>query len=865
MSQNRPKIVVIDSNSLMHRAYHGLPPMNSADGTPTHAVYGFLSMLLKMLEQEKPDYLLAAFDTHAPTPRHLAYDGYKAKRMATPDDLRPQFPLVKEVLREMGIAVGEKDGFEADDFLGIFSRRGEAAGLEVRLLTGDKDALQLVDEHTTVILMRKGISETQVFDEAAICETYGLRPDQMADLKGLMGDSSDNIPGVPGVGEKTALKLMQQYGSMDEVLAHADEVKGPKLRQNLTEHAELARLSRQLGTIVTDVDAPIAIAIEDCAFDPHTMAGGREIMLRLGLRQIASRLPEGAPGLPKVQAAREEQRMAAVEITESDALQRAIDAMRSAAALAFVCEPADPCYTVSDGQTLWKIVLRVDLLNPGLDRDEADHALAQLLADASIEKRLYDVKAWTHRLDRMGLGLRNARFDAMLAAYLIQPNRTQPSLAQLVEETLGQPCDAAGLFALCAEQAERLKRDDLSLVYDKIEMPLVPVLSDMERTGFLIDRAMLDQLGSEYDASIEALKASIYALAGREFNILSPKQLGELLFEEMGLPAPKKTKTGYSTDAATLESLAGENPIVDKVLEYRQNSKLKSTYIEGLRNAADAQGRVHTQFKQNGTATGRLSSIEPNLQNIPVRSALGREIRRAFIPSEGNVLIDADYSQIELRILAHLAQDESMIEAFRRGYDIHAATAATVAGVDIADVTSEMRSAAKATNFGIVYGISDFGLANQLGISRKDAAAYIRAYNETYPGIARYMKDTVAAARAEGYVLTLFGRRRDLPELKSSNYHTRSFGERVARNAPIQGTAADIIKLAMIRVHEALAAERMRTKLILQVHDELILDAPPDERDAASALLKRCMESVATLDAPLLAEVHAGATWYEAK
>lgn len=858
-------MVIIDGNSLMHRAYHALPPMNSADGTPTHAVYGFLSMLLKMLEQEKPGYLLAAFDTPEPTPRHLAYADYKAKRAATPDDLRPQFPLVKEVLRTMGIVVGEKAGYEADDFLGIFARRAAEAGLKTRLLTGDKDALQLIDPHTEVILMRKGISETQVFDEQALFDAYELSPAQMIDLKGLMGDASDNIPGVPGVGEKTARKLLAQYGSMDEVLAHASEVSGPKLRQNLTEKADLARMSRELGRIVTDVNAPIDIAIDDCAFDPGAMANGRDILWRFGLRQIVNRLPEGDVKISD-KPERKADVLPEVLLTDADALTAAIDDMKRAQTLAFVCESAEPQWSVCDGKTLWKIALRTDLLNPGIEFDAAEQAIAPLLAEGSIQKWLYDAKGWAHRLHGLGVALCNASFDAMIAAYLLQPSRTQPTLGQLIEELIGgQACDAAGLFALCRDQAARLQRDDLSLVYEKIEMPLIPVLTDMEQTGFYIDRTVLDQLGAEYDASIETLQREIYELAGREFNILSPKQLGELLFNEMKLPAPKRTKTGYATDAATLEALAGENPIVDKVLEYRQNSKLKSTYIEGLRNAADDQGRIHTQFKQNGTATGRLSSVEPNLQNIPVRSALGRAIRRAFVPSEGNVLIDADYSQIELRILAHLAQDESMIEAFRKGLDIHTATAATVAGVGFGDVTPEMRSAAKATNFGIVYGISDFGLANQLGVSRKEAAAYIEAYNSTYPGIAQYMQDTVAAARSEGFVLTLFGRRRDLPELKSSNYHTRSFGERVARNAPIQGTAADIIKLAMIRVHDALSAEGLRTKLILQVHDELILDAPFEEQERASILLKRCMEGVISLDAPLVADVHAGATWFEAK
>ncbi len=857
------KLVVIDSNSVMHRAFHAIPPMNSEDGTPTNAIYGFVNILLRFLENEKPDYVLAAFDTPAPTPRHIEYTEYKAKRPPTADDLRVQFTLVKELLSQMGIQVGEKDGFEADDFLGVFSRRGEAAGCHVRLLTGDRDALQLVTPATEVVLMRKGVSDTVIFDVDEVEQTYGVTPAQMLDVKGLMGDSSDNIPGVPGVGEKTALKLIRQYGTMEEVLAHAGEVSGPKLRSNLQQYAEQAHMSRRIGTIVTDESADIAIAVEECAFSPDKLSGGREMINRLGMRSLVKRLPTGGEGGENEKQESVLPVWSRVEICTDEEWMAQIPLLLSAEHLAFVLGEN---ISVSDGKTVWFLHVRRDLLSDGFEESVALEKLCIVMSSVQ-PKRFFDAKAWMHRYDRWATAIEGECFDAMMAAYLLEPGRSAADEAALAEERLDITEYHAGVLdVVCDQLKEALKKKQLDSVFEQIEMPLVSVLHDMEATGFLIDRDVLRQLGAEYDASIRTLGDEIHELAGNaEFNILSPKQLGLALFEEMGLPAPRKGKNGYPTDAATLEGLQADYPIVGKVLEYRQNTKLKSTYIDGLLQAADDSGRVHTIFKQNVTATGRLSSIEPNLQNIPVRSSLGREIRKAFIPSAGNILVSADYSQIELRILAHLSGDEGMIAAFQSGEDIHAATAAAVAGVSIDQVTPAMRSAAKATNFGIVYGISEYGLAQQLGVSRREAESYIESYYVKYPGVRRYMERTVEEAKETGSVRTIFGRKRDLPELRSSNYHTRSFGERAARNAPIQGSAADIIKVAMIRVHHTLKEKNQEKQLILQIHDELILDVPAAQVEEAKALVRAGMENVIELSVPLVVDVGAGDSWYSAK
>ena len=865
------KLVVIDGNSLMHRAFHALPPMNNSKGTPTNAIYGFMNMLLKVLAEEQPDHLMVAFDMHAPTFRHLAYDAYKAGRKATPDDLRAQFPLIRELLSKMGVAVCEQEGYEADDMLGIFSRRAQKEHMPAVLVTGDRDALQLVSDETTVVLTKKGITDTIHYTPEVLREQYGVEPLQMVEVKSLMGDSSDNIPGVPGVGEKTALKLIQTYGTLDEVLAHVEEISGAKLRERLTENEPLARMSRDLARIIIDPDAPVSLTVEQCAFSEETLGGGRKMLQELELRSLLKRLPKETAqtqqpeeGQPASAPAAERKQIA---VNSAQELAAAFSKKPERLALVFT---GDALRVSADGET--EVVLplssQLSLLDEGTGLSGALLALRPLLEDETVKKTLYDAKRWMHLLRENGGVLRGADFDVMLAGYLLRPTRTAASLEELIEEHLGEEKTgalSAQLWSLTALLRKKMQQKGLEPLFDHMEIPLVHVLFSMEVEGFRVDDNVLRELGQQFSGQIDGLMEEIYALAGESFNILSPKQLGAVLFEKLGLPAVRKTKTGYSTDADTLEYLAEKHPIAQKVIDYRQLTKLRSTYIDGLLSARDGTGRVHSSFNQTVTATGRISSTEPNLQNIPVRTAIGREIRKAFIASEGNLLVGGDYSQIELRVLAHMANDPIMCESFQNGEDIHARTAAEVFGVPLELVTGEMRSAAKAVNFGIVYGISDFGLAKNLGISRYQAGQYIEAYLAKYPGVRGYMKDVVERAKRDGFVTTLMGRRRDVPELKSSNFNTRGFGERVAMNAPIQGTAADIIKLAMVKMERALREKNLRARLILQVHDELIIDTPENEVEQVKALLKTSMESVMTLKAPLVADVRSGRSWYDTK
>ena len=863
------KLMIIDGNSLMHRAFHALPPMNNAQGTPTQAVYGFLNMLLKVIAQEKPSHLLVAFDTHAPTPRHIAYEGYKAGRKETPGELRAQFPIVKDVLKQMHIAVGEQDGYEADDYLGIFSRRAEAQGMDAILLTGDRDALQLITEKTIVILTKKGITQTARMTKQAIKEEYGLMPCDLIEVKGLMGDASDNIPGIPGVGEKTALKLIHEYGTVEETIAHADDISGKALKEKIKTYADQARMSREIGIICTDINAPIVLSVDECAFDAAHMSEARSIMLELGLRSIVSRLPKSnadtgdASEIPAKSIETKHVLPKTKAIQSETELQQAVEEWKKAKTLVICWEDTISVY---DGQTQWSIPFQQDLLTQGMDAEAIIMEMRPILEDEHIAKECFDAKTWMHYARDCGFSIKGQVFDAMIAAYLVETARSQPSLSVLIHEyTPLEACDAFSLHILCGKLNEMMQKKGMESLFQAIEMPLIRVLFSMECIGFRIDAAILKTLGAQYDVELETLQREIHELAGEAFNILSPKQLAVVLFEKLELPAQRKTKTGYSTDVDTLEALQDQHPIVSKVLGYRQIAKLKSTYIDGLLRARDGNGRVHSRFNQNITATGRISSTEPNLQNIPVRTEMGREIRKAFVASPGWKLVGADYSQIELRVLAHMAQDQVMLDSFRKHEDIHARTAAEVQGCAIGDVTLEMRSAAKAVNFGIVYGISDFGLARQLSIPRKEAQEYIEAYLKKYTGIDQYMKRIVEEGKENGYVTTLFGRRRDLPELKSKNYNVRSFGERAAMNAPIQGTAADIIKVAMNRVFDELQARKTKAKLILQIHDELIIDAPPQEVESVENLLRNCMENVIKLDVPLEVDIHSGNSWYDTK
>ena len=844
----RDTFLIVDGNSLMHRAFHALPLMDY-NGTYTNALHGFLNMLLRCLRERAPRYCAVAFDEHAPTFRHTEYAEYKAGRARTPDELRPQFDSIKEILTAMGLGVLSLTGYEADDILGTLSLQCREKGIDALLLTGDRDALQLVDDEITLLLTRKGISEVEECTPARVKELFGVTPAQITDLKGLMGDSSDNIPGVPGVGEKTAVKLLDQYETLENVLAHGDEIKG-KLGEKVRGNADQARFSKWLATIKRDI--PLTVRYDAC--ETHRLSGGVGALRKYGLNTIATRVLQEQGEEAVVPEEAQEIRFSDWAELTADSAAKLCEASADLAVFA-----SEEELTLCGGPERLRGALggQVGLFDlPGMGGDPLQDAAP------AWQKPLitHDGKHLLHLLDDRGLPLPEIAFDTMLAAYALNPQEKSYHLSAFAD------ADASGVWALRLRQQAQMRALDVEKLYREIELPLMRVLFDMERVGFQVDTDVLREIGARLSARENELRDSIYALCGvGEFNINSPKQLGEVLFEKLGLKAGRKTSKGFSTDAETLENLREAHPAIPAILEYRQVSKLHGTYIDALIRKVDGEGRIHTFFDQTGTATGRISSAEPNLQNIPVRTDMGREIRRAFVAKPGCVLIDADYSQIELRILAHFSGDPAMVDAFRQGQDIHARTAAEVAGIDIAEVTPQMRSHAKAVNFGLVYGISDFGLARNTGMSRKEAAAFIERYFAAYPGVKAFMDQKKAEGYAQGEIRTLFGRIRKLPELKSSNYNMRSFGERAAMNTPVQGTAADIIKLAMVRVYDALQKAGLQSKLILQVHDELILEAPEQEAEAASRLLKECMENVITLSVPLVAEVKTGHSWYETK
>lgn len=852
------ELIAVDGNSLLFRAYYALPDMQTSAGEPTGGLHGFLTMLLKLAETA-PRYMAVAFDVHGPTFRHKEYTDYKAGRAPTPPDLIRQFPMLKGILTEMGIAVIECPGFEADDIIGTYVRMAEREGKTSLIVTGDRDALQLITEKTHVLLTKRGLTDTVEHTPETLMEQYGLTPDRMRDLKGLMGDNSDNIPGIPGVGEKTALKLLAEYGSIVNVLDHGDEIKG-KLGERVRENRASAEMSYRIGTICTE--APVSRPLSGCAFDAGTLRGAAETLRKLELRAVLAKLP--GDDVPQATAANVKE--AAVRaVGNADELETAVRAHAGAKSVAVLDDAvlsfafdAEDSYFISAGETLFD-----DVMDPA----GVFEALRPVLEDPAKEKILFDAKDFFHKAAVYGITVAGPVFDCRIADYLLNALRPADTSALLCERYLGMTsATAALLFPAREKLGTLLKEAGMLSLYTDMELPLMRLLFKMETDGVRVDAEVLHALDRQFDARASKLEKEIYDLAGGPFNILSPKQLGTVLFEKLGLPPLKKTKSGYSTDADTLDKLADKHPIVGKVQEYRFTTKLKSTFVLGLLNAmSPADGRVRTAFQQCVTATGRLSSAEPNLQNIPVRSELGREIRKAFVPDEGCVLIGADYSQIELRVLAHLSGDPRMTEAFAGGEDIHRQTAAEVFGVPREEVTPAMRSAAKAVNFGIVYGISDFGLARNIGIGVKEAAGYIKKYYERYPLIKAYMDNAVAQGREKGYAETMYGRRRGLPELKSGNFNMRSFGERVAMNMPVQGTAADLIKLAMIDCDRMIAEKGLHAKMLLQVHDELIFSVPEAEAEAVSALVKDCMEHVAALDVPLIAEVKTGRSWFETK
>ncbi|MCL2672058.1 MAG: DNA polymerase I [Clostridiales bacterium] len=848
-------LIAIDGNSLLYRAFYAMPDMTAKDGTPTGALHGFLTMLLKVVVERRPAYLAVAFDLPGGTFRHADYPDYKAGRKPPPPDLIAQMERIKPLLAEMGVAVLGVPQFEADDILGTLSRLSERAGVESLLITGDRDTLQLISDATNVLLTKRGVTDTVLLTPAGIREQYGLAPDGMRDLKALMGDASDGIPGIPGIGEKTAMKLLSEYGNLEGVLANADTIPG-KTGERVREGADSARLSYKLGTICREV--PLEKGLEACAFSPVTLQGGRDSLIALGLRSILQKLPVGADTIRPTEP--EPSPTKTTTLRGEEEIIKTLRALGKPAELAVLTQGTysfaineREAYTIEQGDSLF-------------DEPITERRFAELILSAFPKAPrilTWDAKHFLHLCADAGKATPEIAFDAQICDYLLSAHRPAENFRALAEER-GAPATAAGLFPLRQTLEAELRQSGMETLRDGMELPLRRVLFDMERAGFCVHADTLREIGAQLAARQERLATEIYAQAGEAFNILSPKQLGHILFDKLELKPLRKTKSGYSTDADTLESLRWQSPLVDLVLQYRFASKLKSTYADGLlAKISPVTGRVHTTFQQCVTATGRLSSTEPNLQNIPIRTEEGREIRRAFVAAPGKILVGADYSQIELRLLAHLSNDAGIIAAFRSGEDIHRQTAAEVFGVPPGEVTREQRGAAKAVNFGIIYGISDFGLSQQLGIPKWEAGEYIRAYLERFPGVDAFMKDCVARARAAGYAETLFGRRRLLPELHSANYNTRSFGERVAMNMPVQGAAADIIKLAMVAVANALREENVDAKLILQVHDELILEAAESDADKAAALLQRCMENVTSLQVPIVADVGRGGSWFE--
>ena len=843
------KLLILDGNSVINRAFYGVRPLTTREGLYTHAIYGFLNILEKMEKEEQPEAVCVAFDLHGPTFRHLQYDGYKATRHGMPEELAMQMPVMKDVLRAMNIPIYECQGWEADDVIGTVGRICSNNEWECVIVTGDRDSLQLIDEnvHVKLVISKPGQTTATLYDEAKFREEYGFEPRKMVDLKALMGDSSDNIPGVAGVGPKTATDLLLKFGSLDGVYANLDDpsVK-PKLREKLENGKDNAYLSYDLATI--RCEAPIDFEPRDAIVQPYNRPALYELFQKLEFVRLIDKY--GLRGA-ELEAPKPEKK-SAVSLPRVDSLP----------------EKAETCavYFAPDGSLGVAWEAGVCALTP----------MEVQMGGALPSGKLicHDSKTAMHALCEAGLCFDEAVFDTALAAYDLNPSQSDYPVSKLATNFLGVTVDdgdaaacAEAVWNLCPVLREELKKQGMERLYFDIELPLCSVLYRMEKEGIAIDRLQLQQFGDMLSQRIDDCEKLIYSYSEEPFNINSTKQLGELLFEKLGLPPVKKTKTGYSTDVKVLEELEGKHPLIGTILEHRKLAKLQSTYIDGLKPLKNAvTGRIHTRFQQTVTVTGRLSSTDPNMQNIPTRTEEGKQIRKVFVPGEGyDYLMSCDYSQVELRILACIAKDEVMLEAFKNGQDVHARTAAEVFGVPLEEVTSQMRSRAKAVNFGIVYGISDFGLAAQIKVSRKEAAGYIESYFERYTGVKKYMDDMIELARKQGYVSTLLGRRRYLPEINHTNFNLRSFAERTAINTPIQGTAADIMKNAMVKVAEALQEAGLKSRILLQVHDELVLEVPEAEKEIAAKVVKEAMESAATMDIPLLAEVSFGKNWAETK
>lgn len=854
------KLVLIDGNSLINRAFYATPLLTSKDGTPTNAVYAFVNMLVKLISDVKPEYILVAFDRKEPTFRHKMYAEYKGTRKPMPDELRPQVELLKNVLDTMGIARYEQSGIEADDILGTLSKKFNVNSI---IITGDKDSFQLVNEHTSVYFTKRGISDIEIYNAENFTEKTGLVPRQIIDLKSLMGDNSDNIPGVSGVGEKTALNLVKTYGSLENLYDNVETLTG-KLKEKIISSKEIAELSKKLATIDTDVSIPVELT--DTAYNFPFSREVKEVFLRLDFKNLIKRdslFSTVSGDKESDEKISQERNIPLVKLKKGETLPP----FAVSTPLAIVFEKD---FFVSDGRNEYMMKIPENFFEDGLSFEECIALLKPLFADEKRRIILWSKKAFKTDVKDGGMIFNASIDDVSIQKYLADFSGEDDSLTDVIREyALDENMPASSLFSLYEIMSDKLKKEGLIDLYGDLELPLNDVLFDMEQAGFKVDRDALFAMSKDYEKRIETLNAQIMHLAGEDFNVNSPKQLGVILFEKLNLKSRKrnKTKTGYSTGADVLESMKDEHPVIPVILEYRRIQKLYSTYVKGFEPLIDKKtGLVHTCFNQTLTSTGRLSSKEPNLQNIPVRDKEGREIRKIFISSfEGGKIAGADYSQIELRLLAHFSGCKPLIETFNNGGDIHALTASQVFGVPLESVTKEMRQSAKAVNFGIIYGISDYGLAEQLKISPKRAGEYIKKYFEMYPSVKEYMDKNVEFARENGYVQTLLGRKRYIREINSSNFNLRSFGERAAMNMPLQGTAADIIKIAMIKVHKRFNEAGLKSKLILQVHDELIVDAAPDEVDEVLGILKTEMQSAVTLSVPLTVETECGDRWFDAK
>ena len=875
------KLMVIDGNSLINRAYYGIRMLNTRTGTPTNAVYGFLMIYRSLLTEEVPDAVCVAFDLKAPTFRHGMFEGYKAKRKPMPDELAVQVPLLKEVLDAMNARRCEREGYEADDLIGAMASKCEKNGWECVIVTGDKDSFQLISDTTRVrhVRSRLGNTETKLYGVREFFEEYGFSPEKMVDLKALMGDASDNIPGVAGIGEKTAMALVQRFGGVNDIYK---SLQSPEIKDSVRVKLEAGRNSAETSYALALIDraAPLELEPSCCFVVPPDNDKLYELFQKLEFAKLTEKFGLAQPGTQKTRTENTPAIKTAAVQTAADSADMILALSKAPVAAVSLSTDSrvlaavagDTAYVASDGGT-----------------DRYMEVLTSVF-DKSIKKTAHNVKEATGSIKMMGFESGGFEFDTALAAYLLDPTASSYELSRLTEKYCGYEMEngnedngqlslmentESGVKLIIAEAeavgrltpilSEKLGEAEMAELLLNIELPLCEVLSDMERTGFLVDRGAIETFREELSARVSEVEKLIFSLVGEEFNVNSPKQLGAVLFDRLLLPAPKKTKTGWSTNAEVLERLRGKHPVIPLVLDYRQLTKLKNTYCDGLLKVIAPDGRIHTSFQMTVTATGRLSSTEPNLQNIPIRRALGGEIRRMFVAAQGNMLVDADYSQIELRLLAHISGDETMINAFKNGEDIHTVTASQVLGIKPSEVTPGQRSSAKAVNFGIVYGISAFSLSQDIGVSVAEARKYMEGYFEKYHGVRDYMERVVAEAKNNGYVTTLYGRRRYLPELTSSNRNISAFGERVALNAPIQGTAADIMKIAMIRAHARLKNEVPKAKLILQVHDELLAECPQDSADNVMRILKEEMEGAANLSVPLTADAAAGKTWYDAK